>query len=244
MSKKFLIIIDTTEGINLRRVARGILNIHVIVAENELDARKKFLSVFNQAVANEITNNLYVYDLDTMSDELSKIDSTKTLPLFSFMPLQGGRPPRQQNPLAVIENNTNTMEPFQQANNTRNSSMLDAIRNNLANQSKEPVLSKEQLDLISRTGAVPTTNPRIATATGVQNINESVVIPKPETTQLNSEQLKLLMQAGVNLTEIKNDVELQEERSTAPVLNEVASVGSERALTEEEIKKLQEEIRG
>lgn len=94
--KPFLVVIDTTDArVPQSGIGVGILNVHVVSATDAFEAKQTLLKVFNQRVQNVIRDYLYAYDLEEMGSNLSKLHENKLAPVFSFLPLQGGRPPRQ-----------------------------------------------------------------------------------------------------------------------------------------------------
>ena len=52
--KSYLIVVDTTEERFLRSIGKGILNVHISLAETAEIARGQFLKVFNPAIAEQI----------------------------------------------------------------------------------------------------------------------------------------------------------------------------------------------
>jgi hypothetical protein len=59
--------------------------------------------MFKPEVAAQVRTSLYVYAVDDIGANLQEIDKRKGLPFWSFMPVDGRRPPRQ-NPQAQVAN--------------------------------------------------------------------------------------------------------------------------------------------
>ena len=239
--KSYLIIIDTTEGINLRSVSRGLLNVHIILAESEALARENFLKVFNPVVANQIRNNLYVYDIVEIMLNLEKVDIKTSLPLYSFLPLAGGRPPKQNDQFA--ENNTpvNPQQPF--IDNKPKSATQPH-----QNDDQKQVYTKEQLELIARLGAVTSNNtsevnPRIAASTGLNSVNQQQVNPTQRKQVVNSTQHELLKRFG-DAASLQNTIQTNQ-HDEVPVLTDAdrARMLSEAApLSDAELDRLKAEV--
>jgi hypothetical protein len=91
----FFVVIDTTDSTTVRSLPRGIMNTYIIKALDENHARQIILRTMNPQVANQIQHSLYVYDLDMLMYNIDIAWQTKrALPLYSFMPMNGGRPAR------------------------------------------------------------------------------------------------------------------------------------------------------
>lgn len=118
-AKLFLVIIDTTEATMRQTVGMGILNVHGVMAENAISAKQTLLQVFTPQVRAQIQNSLYVYDMEEMSKVLKTMPPGRLPPMFSFIPLTGGRPQRQSDtPQAV----STTL-----GNQTQNPSTIPAV---------------------------------------------------------------------------------------------------------------------
>lgn len=230
--KSYLIVIDTAEGINLRRVARGMLNVHVILAESESLAREQFLKVFNPQVAAEIQNNLYVYDIVDVVLNLEKVDIKTTLPLFSHLPLSGGRPPKQNNQFAPTGQPVNPQQPF--INNIPKLPQAPVV-------ASEAKFTKEQAALIASLGAVSAdklpdyNNPKIGAATGYQTAPA-----EPQVEKSISDVQKDLLQKFNVLNHPEGSV--QSNSPSRVAMDDLDSITTEAPLSEDEINKYKQEI--
>jgi hypothetical protein len=205
MSKKnYLVQVDTTESTTRNGLPPGILNSFIVRALDPFHAKQIVLRIYNRRVAEQIQTSLYVYELEDIMKNLATIDEQNGVPLFSFMPLQGGRPPRQADvTTSSLGNNTiapNQPEPpiQQQPPVVRGSqSPRSQEFNNVDNGRPTTTnrLTPEQDDLVRRLGARPTptgsderVNTRVNAATGLTR-NQSVV---------DAEQSEILARLGVN----------------------------------------------
>lgn len=94
----FLVVIDTVESTTVRNLPKGIVNTYVVQAMDENHARQMVLRTMAPQIANQLIHSLYVYDLDAIMYNVEIAGQTgRSLPMFSFMPLNGARPPRALN---------------------------------------------------------------------------------------------------------------------------------------------------
>lgn len=94
-TKYYYIIIDTVEATTVRSLPKAIINTYIVKALDENSAKNLILRTFPPAIASQLQNSIYVYDLDTILYNLDLAENSKNvLPLFSFMPLNGARPIR------------------------------------------------------------------------------------------------------------------------------------------------------
>ncbi len=236
----YLIVVDTTEERYLRTLTRGILNVHVTVAENIENAIENFLKVFRPHIIEQIKNSVYIYDLKEMITHLEGMDITVSPQLFSFLPLAGGRPLRQA---PIIP--PNEIQQLQQNN-------INRLR-----QTEQPVLSQEKLELIRGVGALSvqdndgSINPRINASVGLnRNISQNMVVKSEPTENIKREHLDLLSSVGVNVHELNalydNGITITDkiDSTQLPIAEDLANIGSEKPISEEELEQIQKQIRG
>jgi len=234
--KSYLIVVDTTEERFLRSIGRGILNVHISLAETAEIAREQFLKVFNPAIAEQIKNSIYIYDIAEISSHLEKIDITKQIQLFAFLPLAGGRPQKQVPQIAP-----NEIHELQQT-----------ALNQQLRQTSQNTLSPEKMQLLREVGAMPLqdnapegTNLRVNASVGLNRNVQSDMIVKPNPTQnLNTEQMNLLSKVGVNIPELNSlysdGVTITDKRT---INSDLADVGSEKPMSDAELAALQNQVR-
>jgi hypothetical protein len=273
MSKPFLIVIDTTEATMRQSVGLGILNVHVILAEDPLSAKQTFLRTFTPFVRNQISNSIYVYDLEHMSDSLKAVPADR-LPLFSFMPMSGGRPPKQSD-VAMASNlgnttvapNVNNTSPQQQqvpsqhapventvtrlpaSHNPRQREFQNADAN--ARPTTSNTLSAENADLVRRLGVTPTpngtnegTNLRVNASTGRNVSLNNIPAESLVSNNISQEQATLLRQfAQPNRGDIIEEQPAAEESHAALIDESLAQIDN-KVLSEAELQKLNDEVKG
>lgn len=256
--KTFLVIIDTTENRLRQTVGRGILNVHVVTAIDAFEAKRTLLKNFVPNVQEQIKDFLYAYELETMATELKKLQANELMPLFSFLPLAGGRPARQSfAPVQTANLGNNTLDanqprpqqpqPVQRPQTQQQSSPVPGdVRGRGFNNAERdaqntPPLTKEQRDLVTSLGAAPQTYggnegnvPRVNAAIGGNiNLNQNRE-PATAPGTLTREQMELLRGVGVP-TEMTTSAE------DIPVDESLTKVEG-APLSEEEILKLKSEI--
>lgn len=269
--KPFLVIIDTTEATMLQTVGKGILNVHVIMSTDPVSAKQTFLRVFSPMVRNQIFNSIYVYDVDEMKESLAVTPSDR-LPLFSFLPLAGGRPPKQVDGQQLtlgnktIEPNVNTQvnqqpqvqqAPVQQhatkpqinlnsITNSPRSKEFQTYENDLPNSSE--ALSSEQAKLIRNMGVTRQdtneegSNLRVNSSVG-RNMNLRQPQQDPQV-QMNQEQMAILSKIGA-ATQPTGIVHEEDIESSEKVVVEDPSLTQVDGgvLSDIELQKLQDEIK-
>ena len=254
--KTFLVIIDTTENRLRQTVGRGILNVHVVTAVDAFEAKRTLLKNFNHNVQEQIKDFLYAYELETMASELRKLEANQLMPLFSFLPLAGGRPQRQSfAPVPVTNLGNNTLDanqprqeqPVQKPLTQQQSSPVpgDVRGRGFNNAEKDapntPPLTKAQQDIVTSLGATPQTHggnegnvPRVNAAIGRNiNLNQNRA-PASAPGTLTKEQMELLRGVGV-------PTEMPTATDDIPVDDSLTKVEG-APLSEEEILKLKSEI--
>ena len=197
--KNYLVQVDTTESTTRNGIPPGILNTFIVRANDPIDAKQTILRIYNRGIAEQIQSSLYVYEIEDIIKNLANIDEKNGIPLFSFMPLQGGRPPRQAD-VAIsslgndtIPANQPQVQPPRLDNITSQQNPRSREFSDI-DQGRPPTTDKltpEQEDLVRRLGARPLPsgsderiNPRIAAATGLPPINR--------------EQQEILSKFGIN----------------------------------------------
>lgn len=253
MDKKlFLIVIDTTEAKVLRNMGRGILNVHIILASDEVEARQSFFKLFRKDVSDQLQYNIYVYELDDVKQNLVKLDVDNILPVFSFIPLNGGRPAKQNVPVTNTPNQQQNMVSPQNHTTTKLQEAQNII--NREKSQNSTVISKEKMDLLKSVGAIPLPkdaddryNPRLNTATGVsQNISQNAIQQNEIPAKIDSNKMDLLKSVGVNLNEYNMNIDVVDENEK-PILTpeeESRILNEAKVLSDEEIKQLEEQVKG
>lgn len=228
----FLAVIDTTEERRPITVPKGIINTYIVKAVDENHARQIILRTMIPQIANQLVNHVYVYPIQPILDSIDYADeSGKTLPMYSFMPLNGTRPPKvlllpdmrkqdqsisesnQKEPIketqqTVIHKST-VIPPVVQPRNVRQVRSVDFQRPEYENPpTTSNTLTPEQAQIIHSMGALPLANgadeganPRINSSIG-RNANLSrPQVTKGPTDSLTPEQAALLRSVGVNETQ-------------------------------------------
>jgi hypothetical protein len=246
--KLFLFIVDTTEN-QFANIGRGILNTQIIYAKDKIEAKELFIKIYRPNILQQIQYCTYIYDLNEVETTLKNLDPSKFTPLFSHLPLQGGRPPKPE-PLIVDKN----IEQIGQLDQpvTQPVRLNPQIPTRSVQQPRHGDLTPEQMNLIKAVGAIPTPqgenagfNPRVNASVGVHgHIPQNMVQSQSESQMLNQTQLDMLRGAGVNLADLHMNIEM-EQSEVAPLLAqqqaELASI-SEKPLSDEEIAALQSQI--
>lgn len=258
--KTFLVIIDTTEARFRQTVGRGILNVHVVTATDAFEAKRTLLKNFNNLVQEQIKEYLYAYELETMSSDLKKLEANQLMPLFSFLPLAGGRPERQPYapvPVSGLGNTTlESNQPHQQqaepqppqpqrvVNTTPvpNDVRGRGFQNNDNVQRTTPNPNREQQAILNALGVTPQTFggnegnvPRVNAAIG-GNVNlQSNKAPQVAPSSITEEQAMLL--AGIG---IPSDMTVS--TPEASLVDESLTKVDDGVLSEEAIQKLRQEV--
>lgn len=212
-----------------------------MMAEDAKTVRESFLKIFHPHIIEQIKNSVYIYDLAQMNVEIPKIDAAKTPQAFSFLPLAGGRPPKQ---LAHIP--STEIQQLQQ----------NEINKKL-NQTRQETLSPENLELLRNVGAMPLqssanegVNLRVNTSVGLgKNVNVNNFIKTTPTENLNQAHLDLLNSVGVNVHELnalyENGVTITDKIENPAIDHSgLADIGSEKPMSVSELEELQKQIRG
>ena len=94
----FFVVIDTVESVIVRSLPKGIMNTYIVKAVDENHASQIILRTMPPQIANQLIHSLYVYNLDDIMYNIDlAAESGRSLPMYSFMPLNGARPPRSLN---------------------------------------------------------------------------------------------------------------------------------------------------
>lgn len=272
MSKPFLVIIDTTEArIPQGGIGVGILNAHIILADNDFQAKQKLLQIFRPNVQNIVKNYLYAYDINEIQENLVKYNQE----IFAFMPLAGGRPPRQSFSPAPkqIENGNKTLSanlpevkattqqqtpvsksaPQRTVNNTKipNDIRGRGFNNNIQDApSTTDVMDVEQSTILASLGVTPQkyggnegSQPRINASIGSNQNLSQISKPRSVSDNLSEDQAALLQAVGVNhIDQTVIKEDTEDEVSKAFVDPSLTEVDNV-VLTETEIEKLKNEIK-
>lgn len=263
--KPYLVITDTTEEVRARLIPRGLRNVHVILAESLLDAKLKYVKLFNQQIIQEIFNSIYVYDLTEIQSNLSNI--TNSLPIFSFISLNGARPPKtvfeqlnnvpQVQTTPVVQQQPVVRQQVPQASQfvtpsprSQEFSQVNRQVRQDRQQENSQQLTPQQLQLIAQMGAIPNNsgeeNTKINSATGVRSVNQQQVKPAIETTNLSKEQLALLS-GVVDISTLETPVMVEDDVANSPIdgniYGDLDRVDSS-VLSDEDIQRLQNELQG
>jgi len=109
--KLYLIVIDTTEAFTRANLPSGILNTVVVIAEDAVQAKNNFLNQYTGEMIRKLNEAIYVYDLNEISVNLEQIQKGGGQPQWTFIPLRGGRPPRQvaSAPIQMTSNGNQTL---------------------------------------------------------------------------------------------------------------------------------------
>lgn len=181
----FLAVIDTTEERRPINVPKGIINTYLVKAVDENHARQIILRTMIPQIANQLVNHVYVYPIQPILDSIDYADETgKTLPMFSFMPLNGTRPPKvlllpdmrkqdqsaekteadpqeptkEPQPATVVPKRT-VIPPVVQPKNVRQVRSVDFQRPDYQNPpTTSNTLTPEQAQIIHSMGALPLAN--------------------------------------------------------------------------------------
>jgi hypothetical protein len=252
--KNYLIVVDTTDAKTRVNLPRGLLNTYVVLALDPIHAKKVLLSMFPRSMADQLADALYVYDLEQVTTTLKAVDEQKQLPLFSFMPLSGGRPPKQsdvqltQSGNQTLTPNTTTsaqippqqpprsQTPFRGQRGGRSLEFQQTEEGN--NPPTTNVLTKEQADLVNRFGITQAregndegVNLRINSSTGVnQNLTpQKRTLDTPS--DVTTEQAEILSRLNVRHPEPVTDNEL---------LREIAESGGASSLVDDSLTTINE----
>jgi hypothetical protein len=224
IKKNYLIVVDTTDAKTRVNINRGLLNTFVVRALDPIHAKKIAMGIFPKGVADQLADGLYVYELDQIAANIQSLDEQQKLPLFSFMPLNGSRPPKQ-NDVQITTLGNSTLAPnagTHNAPNPRNpaaagmrggrSQEFHDVERSRPNTTDR--LTKEQAALVSSLGALPSrsdsdegVNLRVNASTGV-NHN---LTGRNAQVNLNQEQADLLARLNVDIPQPIADQELMRE---------------------------------
>jgi hypothetical protein len=231
-----------------------------------MEAKQTLLRVFSQHVRNQIQDSIYSYDLKEMSEQLIKLEASKMLPLFSFLPLAGGRPQKQSD-VASVSLGGKTLEPNTQQQPVQQQT-VQPVRQNMPNVSMPRnsefqnydqgrpnttnVLTQEQAALVQSIGAIPAfngadegTSARINASTG-RNLNLRQNNAQPQTSNgISQEQAELLQKFSQNSKgpQIMQE-DIAESREVGIVEDASLTAIDNRVMSDADIAKLQEEIKG
>ena len=245
--KMYLFVVDTTEN-QFANVGRGILNTQLILAKDKQEAKELFIKIYKPNILQQIQYFTYIYDLDDIKSHLTEIDATKFTPIFSHLPLQGGRPPKPEALIseAVVQNLVKNT-PVQQVAPSRS----------VPHPMPQPVnnkWTKEQIDLIKMHGAIPTPggenagfNPRINASTGMENrnINTNQLQTQDSVQKMTPDQIAYLKSAGVDLSALQLNIEVTPDdsnRGRAMEQQSELTVINEAPLTDAQIEALKNQI--
>lgn len=268
----FLVIIDTSEVRG--KLPSAILNVFVIRATDALNAKSILFKLVGPVAEAQIRTAVYVYGIDEIGANLKIIDeSSKDLPLFSFMPLAGGRPQRQDDALLKprIDNGNKTLESNAINNPVTNTQIQQKVdpRNFVTNARSEEFqrreegrpnttnnLTRDQQELVNRLGVSSQTgnegqNLRVNNSTG-RNVNisrQSVDQSVPDTLDLDKARLLQSVGVNVNLNEqVIRDAELEHEIAQmrgAPNFEDTSLTAIDnKILTEADIAQMKNELKG
>jgi hypothetical protein len=228
MSKKpFLVIIDTTEArMSQSGVGVGILNAHIILAETADQAKLTLLEMFRPNVKNAVRDYLYAYEVSDVEQNLIKYNQN----IFSFIPLQGGRPPRQAFNAETFSKASNnvTLQPNQQQVQQQapkpqqtqqrvvaNTNVPNDIRgrgfNNIEQSPPEvkETVSAEQAQILTSLGVTPQrfggdegSLPRVNSSIGGNANLRNTIAPTRTSDVLTEDKASILRSVGVSLAGI------------------------------------------
>jgi hypothetical protein len=115
MTKQLYIVqLDTTDtNVRLVSVKKGLLNTYTVLATDEFDARQVVLRIYKKDVQDQIRGSMYVYPASEIQSNLERIDTAGGLPFWSFLPLDGQRPPKQNDGTSNVSTNSGnkTLDP-------------------------------------------------------------------------------------------------------------------------------------
>lgn len=175
----FMVVIDTTEERGQITLPKGIINTYLIKAVDENHAKQIILRTMIPQVARQLVNSLYVYPVQPLIDRINLADeSSKTLPMFSFMPLNGARPPK--------------VLMFQDDPAPKNQEEQPPVEN------KNPI-AKNQTVVTKRTVVPPTIQPKNIRQVRSAGFQQPDYIEPPTTSNsLTPEQADIIKSLGVN----------------------------------------------
>jgi hypothetical protein len=257
-SKLFLIVVDTSTN-QFANIGRGILNVQIIAAKDKTEAKQLFTKVYRPHILQQIQFCTYVYDLEEISTNLRAIDATKVIPLFSHLPLQGGRPPK---PEPLIPDKTVDQiaampqtQPQAQAQPQIAGVPQPPVQQRSVQQPRpqQGKFTQDQINLIKTFGALPTPqgenshfNPRLNASVGVDgNVPQNMIQKPVDVDRLTPDQLQMLQAAGVNLNELRMNIEVNRDEIPPVIEQQYAELGAlteEKPLSNEELAKLKEQI--
>lgn len=272
--KPFLVVIDTTDArVPQSGIAVGILNVHVVSATDAFEAKQTLLKVFNQRVQNVIKDYLYAYDLEEMGTNLNKLHDNKLLPVFSFVPLQGGRPPRQlYSPAVTVKLDSQTLpsnqpQPAQMVqqqvpqprpvaqSRPQGLAPTDIRGRGFQNIDASPpevknTVTADQAQILSALGVTPQrfggdegSQPRINASVGGNNNLRNTIAPSRASESLSADQVGLLR--GIVQTDNKESIiqEAVDESASTAMIDPSLTQVDGGVLSEAEIAQLKSEIK-
>lgn len=246
----FLFVVDTYDN-KLAKVGRGILNAQIVCAKTKEEAVDLFIKLYKPHILQQIQNCTYVYDISEIHKNLDLVDVTKNVPVFSHLPLLGGRPPKPE-PL-----NLNGSQPVnsQFAPPVSSNTQAPPQQQRVVQQPRPSTkgdLTKAQIELIKNFGALPTPqgendgfNTRVNAAVGNRGpVTQDMVQQRDVVETMTQEQLKMLNSAGVKLSDLRMNVEVNADEVSpiAKMQEEELATVTEKPLSDEEIAALQKQI--
>lgn len=258
-NKLFLFVIDTTEN-QFANIGRGILNTQLIYAKDKVTAKEIFVKIYRPHILQQIQYCTHIYDISEIETNLKVLDPTKTTPMFSHLPLQGGRPPKPE-PLIPDKNVEQIgqiqVPQIQQPTQPQIPTVSQQIPvQQRVVQQQRPLkpgeLTQDQMNLIKAVGAIPVPqgenagfNTRVNASVGVDGYVPKNMFQKPSENQsMSQEQLNLLRGAGVSLSDLHMNIEFEQSEIPPLMIHQQAELGSvtETPLTNEQIAALQSQI--
>jgi hypothetical protein len=258
--KNFLVVVDGTDARTRVSINRGILNTFVVRALDPIHAKKIILNMFAKGIADQLADALYVYEMDQIATNIKALDEQNKLPIFSYMPLDGRRPPKQNDvQITTLGNKTLTPNTSNAGSNTTIPNTRVPVTGMRGGRSQEfhqteesrpnttNRLTPEQAALVASLGVVPSrtdtdegVNLRVNSATGVNHNLTGTTGASP----LNPDQAELLRQLNVEIPQQVSDPELQreiEESGITSLVDDSLTQIEEKPLGEDDLKRLASE---
>jgi hypothetical protein len=247
--KTFLIVIDTTDAFTRANLPVGILNVVMIAANTPAEAKSEYLKPFAPMIQRKLQEALYAYDVEEMGGILTKMQAAGQWPCWAFMPINGGRPPKQSDaaPIQLTTNGSSTLspnvgapipqsvpQPLNAANVSNNPRSFRSGEFQNEEKSLPPVAAikdVEKLAMLRELGVGPIGSvsdeghsPRINASTGRNHSLHQPTNPQLAPSSVNNSQAELLRSMGVNApagTTLNEDAAISDPAALDPSLTRI-----------------------
>jgi hypothetical protein len=221
--KTFLIVIDTTDAFTRANLPVGILNVAMVAANSLAEAKAEYLKPFPPLIVRKLQEAVYAYDILEVAVILNKMSEGQQWPVWTFIPVNGGRPPKQSDaaPIqltttgsSIINPNPGAPMPSQApqplsaanvSNNPRSFRSGEFQNEEKSLPSVAPIQDIEKLAMLRELGVGPIGaisteghSPRINASTGRNHSLQQPYNPELAPSSVNNAQADLLRAMGVN----------------------------------------------